>query len=124
MIEQINIQFQKEIQVPVTISGQTILSATTTTEVYYLKKSYRGLMLFEEMTGKNMDEMKESVSDILTLFYCLLKASNREKYVKTFDEFLNDIDESPDSVEVFTTYLKGEAEKNTKSPDKKKQENH
>lgn len=92
-------------------------------EEFNVKKSYRGLMMFEELTGKGISEMKESATDLLTLFYCLLKASNKEKFTKTFDDFIDIIDENPDSVDVFNAYLLEEGKKNEKSSTKKKSEN-
>ena len=90
---------------------------------YTVKKSYRALMLFEEMAGKNLDALKDSVSDLILLFYCILKANNRDNFQYTFDEFIDVIDENPYSVEVFSNYLTEEAKKIDKSPTKKKQKN-
>jgi len=90
---------------------------------YIVKKSYRSLMLFEEMSGRNIDEMKDSVNDLMLLFYCILKANNRDIFQYSFDEFIDVIDEHPDSVEVFNKYLLDEAKKIDKSSTKKKQKN-
>ena len=59
----------------------------------------------------------------MLLFYCILKANNREIFQYSFDEFIDVIDEYPDNVEVFNNYLLGEAKKVEKSPTKKKQKN-
>ncbi len=45
-----------------------------------IKQSFRALMLFEEMTSKTVNEMNESVADILKLFYCILKANNLDTF--------------------------------------------
>lgn len=80
-------------------------------EDYIVKKSYRSLMLFEEKSGRTVDQIKESVNDLLLLFWCVLKANNREKFTYSFDEFIDVLDDNPDTVEVFNTYLTEEAKK-------------
>jgi len=92
-------------------------------EDYLVKKSYRSLLLFEQETGRSVDQIKESVNDLLLLFYCILKANNREKFQYSFDQFVDILDENPDSVEVFNAYLLDEAKKIDKSSPKKKQKN-
>jgi hypothetical protein len=92
-------------------------------EEYVIKKSFRALMLFEETTGRNVDQLKETVSDLMLLFFCILKANNREKFLYNFEEFLDSIDEHPDTVEVFNDFLLTEAKKNTESQPKKKAKN-
>ena len=74
-------------------------------ETFKIKYSFRALMYFEEMTSKKIDQINENVSDTLTIFYCILKASNRDKFNYIFDEFVDVIDEFPTSLEVFTEFL-------------------
>ena len=85
-----------------------------------IKKSYRALMLFEEMSGKAIDQMKVSVSDIMLLFYCILKACNKDKFNHTFDEFIDILDENPNYMEPFQKYLVEEGKKVEKTSVKKK----
>lgn len=66
-------------------------------------------MLFEEMTEKTVNEMNDSVNDILKLFYCILKANNLETFKFSFDEFLDVIDEQPEVFTHFTEYLQEQA---------------
>jgi len=76
-------------------------------------------MLFEEMTAKTVNEMTETVADILKLFYCILKANNLESFKWNFDEFLDVIDEQPEVFTNFTDYLQEQA-KETKPVVQKK----
>ena len=87
---------------------------------FIIKQSFRALMLFEEMTSKTINQMGESVSDILKLFYCILKGNNLETFNWTFDEFLDVIDEEPNSVKVFTDYLQEQAKGQPAKPAQKK----
>jgi len=87
---------------------------------YIVKKSFRALMLFEENSGRGIDEMKETVNDLLLLFWCMLKANNKQTFHYTFDEFIDVIDESPDSIEIFNNYLLQQAEGTTDTPSEKK----
>ena len=72
---------------------------------YQLKQSFRALMMFEEMTSKSAEQVNENVTDLMKLFYCLLKASNKETFAYDFDAFIDAIDEDPQAIEVFTDYL-------------------
>jgi len=76
---------------------------------YIIKQSFRALMLFEEMTEKTVNEMTESVADILKLFYCILKGNNLTTFKYSFDEFLDTIDEQPEVFTQFTEYLQEQA---------------
>lgn len=87
---------------------------------YVVKKSYRSLLLFEETTGRGVDQIKENVSDLMTLFWCILKANNKDTFKFTFDEFIDLLDEYPDTVEVFNNYLLDEAKKVKPASPKKK----
>lgn len=76
---------------------------------YKVAQSFRALMLFEEMTDKSVSSMNESVADILKLFYCILKGNNIEAFTYNFDEFINLMDEEPESFQMFTDYLQEQA---------------
>ena len=73
---------------------------------YKIKPSWGGMMLFEDMTKKTIYSMEDSVSDVLKLFYCLLKANN-EDFKYTFEEFVKLLDNYYDQVDVFVGYLEG-----------------
>ncbi len=51
---------------------------------YNVKQSIRSLMYFEEMTGKSINTMDNSFSDIMKLFFCILRAGNKD-FIFTFD---------------------------------------
>jgi len=87
---------------------------------YIVKKSYRSLLMFEEKSGRGVDTIKETVSDLMLLFWCILKSNNRETFKFSFDEFIDLLDENPDTVEVFNNYLIEEAKKIQKPATKKK----
>lgn len=88
---------------------------------YTIKQSFRSLMLFEEMTGKNISKMDESIADILKLFYCILKGNNMETFMYSFDAFVDVIDEKPETLVVFTDYLQAQAQPQAEAePVKKK----
>lgn len=87
---------------------------------YIVKKSFRALMLFEEKSGRGIEQMKETVNDLLLLFWCMLKANNKETFKYSFDEFIDVCDESPESIEVFNTYLLQQAQVSTDTDSEKK----
>lgn len=72
---------------------------------YLIKYSFRALMYFEEMADKKIDEYKENVSDLLMMFYSIIKANNKTIFNYTFDEFLDQIDMFPETVQVFTEFM-------------------
>lgn len=72
---------------------------------YKIRQSFRALLLFEELSGKDVSDIKDSVTDILKLFYCILKANNKDTFNYTFDEFIDLIDENYESVDVFSKFL-------------------
>ncbi len=78
---------------------------------YVVKKSMRALLLFEELTGKPMSKIDDSLNNTITLFYCILKVANKD-FNCSFDEFVDLIDDNIDSINVFTEYLQSEAKKN------------
>lgn len=79
---------------------------------YIVKKSFRSLMLFEELSGRGIDDMKESLTDLMLLFYCILKANNKETFIYTLDEFIDVLDEetSEKPLDKFNDYLIKQAE--------------
>lgn len=72
---------------------------------YKINTSFRGIMLFEEMTGLKIAEMPETTTNMLKLFYCILKACNPEKFNYTFDQFIDMIDNDSTSFETFNEFL-------------------
>ena len=77
---------------------------------YTLKPSTRSLLKFEDMTKKSVSKLDDNFSDIITLFYCMLYGANKDIFKLSFDEFIDIIDDNQESIEVFTEYLKNQAE--------------
>lgn len=73
---------------------------------YIIKQGFGSLMLFEEMTGKNVFELNESITDMTKLFYCYLKARNKDTFLFSFDEFVNILDDNQEIFTEFYGYLK------------------
>lgn len=72
---------------------------------FIIKQSFRSLMMFEEMTGRNVNQLNDSLNDLMTLLYCMLKAANRMNFTYTYDEFIDLIDENPEIPVLFNDYL-------------------
>lgn len=71
-------------------------------EKYIIKQSFRSYLYYEEMTGKQISDIK-SIKDILTLLYCTFKACNKNwKY--DFDMFVDAIDEDPTILDKFNQF--------------------
>lgn len=95
-------------QLTITINGKELS----------VKQSFRSLMEFEKMTGRNAYEFNPGVTDSLTIFYCILKAANRETFDYSFDDFLGLLDENPKALEDFNEYVTKLAEENLKAANK------
>lgn len=67
-----------------------------------LKYSIRSLMMYENMTSHNFNPT--TITDIITYMYCIVLASSKDETI-TFDEFIDCIDENPDVIEDFNTWL-------------------
>lgn len=88
---------------------------------YKIKQSFRALMEFEKLAGKNAYAADASVSDSLQMYYCLLLANNPEfKY--TFDQFLELLDEDETLLPAFHEYLASLVQPEKAVADKKKAE--
>lgn len=85
---------------------------------YLIKKSYRSLLEFEEMTGKSVTEIGKTIKDLLIFFFCMLKANNKITF--NFIEFLDLIDKYPESVDEFNEYILSTVE-SIDTEDKKKE---
>lgn len=72
---------------------------------YTIKQSFRALMMFEEMAGKQASEANDSVTDLLKMFYAILKSSNMDTFNYSFDAFIEMIDSNINAVSEFTEFL-------------------
>jgi hypothetical protein len=73
---------------------------------YILKRTYKSLILFETQTGKPLSDFKEGVTDNIIMFYCMLKAINKN-FEYSFDDFLTLIDDHEDQLLSFNKYMEG-----------------
>jgi hypothetical protein len=71
---------------------------------YLVKRSNRALMFWEDYTKKSIDELSGTLTDMLTIFYCVLVVNNKEFNFK-FDEFVDLTDENPEAFAKFQEYL-------------------
>lgn len=81
-----------------------------------LKYSFRALMMFENITDKTIE--LNTLGDILTFFYCVVCASNRNIEI-TFDSFIDWLDDNPTAVVEFREWITDQMIKNSmlkKSP--------
>lgn len=89
---------------------------------YELKLSMRAYMMMENITGESFNI--ENLTDTISFFYCVIVTSSKESGFK-WDELVDMLDENPQLLREFNTWLLGEWEKeNWMSPidteDKKK----
>lgn len=69
---------------------------------YKLKITLRGMMIFEQITGKPFGI--NNMIDEYVYFYSLLLANNPELNI-TFDEFIEELDENPSLIVEFKELL-------------------
>ena len=88
---------------------------------FIIKKTFRGLILFEEMTGRAASDAEENISDVMKLFFCFMKGGNPVTFTFEYEEFLNIIDDHPEIFEEFNTYLQriGKKQNSNYTPPKK-----
>lgn len=67
-----------------------------------LKYSFRALMAYENVMDKSLE--MNTLSDILTFFYCIVITSAKDSSIK-FDEFMDYVDEHPETVAEFNMWL-------------------
>lgn len=67
-----------------------------------LKYSFRALMAYENVMDKSLE--MNTLSDILTFFYCIVITSARDNSIK-FDDFMDYVDKHPEAVAEFNSWL-------------------
>ena len=82
---------------------------------FYIKESIRSLLIFEELTGKKAAEISDNLTDTLTLFYCFLRANNKDTFNYTFENFIDLIDVNESAVNSFVKFIELQAIKNAKN---------
>lgn len=67
-----------------------------------LKHTMRSMMMYENITGTS--KMPNNMTDILTLYYCIVIASCKD-YSITFDDFIDECDEHPEIIDTITKWM-------------------
>jgi hypothetical protein len=70
---------------------------------YELKQGLKALMKFEEITGRNSFQANENITDVVTMFYCML-AVNKD-FFYSLDEFIDTLDAQPELLEKYTEFM-------------------
>jgi len=70
---------------------------------YNLKWSFRALMIYENITKKSFSP--KTISDVIIFFYSILCASAKGDTIQ-FDDFMNYVDENPQSIAEFSEWLR------------------
>jgi len=69
---------------------------------YQLKYSFRALMIYENITHKSFNP--KTITDMIVFFYSIILAANKGCELM-FEEFMDWIDDNPESVNDFSTWL-------------------
>lgn len=85
---------------------------------YIIKKNYKSLLEFENQTDRGITEMKQTLADLLMLFYCILISNNESDL--TFSQFVDLIDENENVLDDFNNYLVNSATTIDETVEKKK----
>lgn len=88
---------------------------------YTIKQSFRALMDFERVSGKNSYAVNASLTDSLTMFYSMLTANN-DTFTMSLNEFLSCLDEDSTILPEFHKYLASLVEPEKAVTTKKKAE--
>lgn len=75
---------------------------------YEIKYSFRGLMIYENITQKSFQP--QTLTDIITLFYSMLIASSNEPI--DYNEFIDWLDEFPAELNNFSAFVLGAIQTN------------
>lgn len=79
---------------------------------YPVKRSIRAYLTFEEMTGHSIEDFQETMKEVVTFFFsCFQSAGNKQ----TYQEFIDLIDDDPDSIKLFSDSMLEKAEKKQKA---------
>lgn len=67
-----------------------------------LKYSLRAMMMYENVTGTTLNP--SGLTDIITFYYCVVLSSSKD-YSISFEDFIDWLDENPDSIKEFGLWL-------------------
>ena len=76
-----------------------------------LKYSLRAMMMYENITGATL--APSSLTDVITFFYCVVVASSLD-YELQMDNFIDWLDEHPDTLNDFGEWLQNVVSNNNK----------
>lgn len=74
---------------------------------YKVKRTNRSLLEFEKLTKKSIEEISANLTDMLGIFYSILKANNQH-FNFTFEDFvdyLDEYDEEGIAFDMFKDYI-------------------
>ncbi len=76
-----------------------------------LKYSLRAMLMYENITGGTLKP--SNLSDVITFYYCVVLASSMD-FSLSFENFLNWLDENPESISEFGLWLQNISFNNNK----------
>ncbi len=74
-----------------------------------LRYSIRSMIMYENIADKSFQP--KSLTDVITYMYCVIVSSGKD-YSFTFDEFIDYLDENPNVIKEFGTWLDNEIKTN------------
>jgi len=73
---------------------------------YKVKQTWKGLILWEQMAKKPVSLMEETITDMLMLLFCFLRANNMDTFQMSYENFIDAIDEDNKVILVFSDYVR------------------
>lgn len=67
-----------------------------------IKLSFRSLMTYERLSGKNYTQIQSLEDTLIYMYSCIISSNEIEL---TFDQFIEQLDESPEAMEEFLSQL-------------------
>lgn len=85
--------------------------------VYSIKYGFRALIIYENIAGESFQP--NGLNSIITLFYSCLMAANKNLTIE-FNDFVDELDEQPDKLNEFSSYIISMINKNNDLSEKDK----
>jgi hypothetical protein len=70
---------------------------------YIIKQNFKSMKVFEQVAGKKIQNVDDSITDTLTVFYSMIKANNPVDW--SLDDFIEVLDSNDNSFNSFTDFL-------------------
>ncbi|RCW38662.1 Gp15 family bacteriophage protein [Marinilabilia salmonicolor] len=80
---------------------------------YKVKFNFRTFMMFEDMNDKSINNISGKLTDMMSLFYCALKANNKESFEMDYDEFVDKMDDNAEQLNLFSELYNNTASEST-----------